>query len=84
MLGMLPQHKKTAQTIVARQMADGGEVFSQSEIESDDNIALKAIGEEVMQALEKKDALAFADGIKTLFLMIQTEAEVPEISQLED
>lgn len=86
MLGVMPPKKKIAQTIVARGFADGGEVVAQAgEAESDDQIAMKAIGEDIMKAIETKNPLALAETIKTLFMIADAlpHAEGPH-SELED
>ena len=77
MLGMMPPKKKLASVILASKGMDGKETEEKmEEIPTDDSVGMEACAEKMMKAIESKDKMAFIEGLKDFFAMMEIEEEV--------
>jgi hypothetical protein len=76
MLGMMPQKKKMASTILDD--IENGEMKKKPDIQVDADMGLEAAAQDCISAVEKKDPKALVSAMRNLFSMLESENEMAE------
>lgn len=76
---MAPDNKKLASLIVA-----GPRVEKVSDNETDYSTGMEAAGQDIAQAIEKKDIKLLVSGLKDMFAMLMDEHESKPAEEIED
>ena len=72
--------KKNMAALIIKKRDDGIEVEeTHEEKEEDNSVAIKAAAEEIMEAMETKDADSLADALKSFLDLIGDEEEYEEV-----